>query len=733
MESISFWGLTFLDITVLLLYFALILFVGIRASLTIKNREDYFMGGRRFGKLIQTFTAYGQATSVENVTATTTMVNTNGAAGIWAMLAGGLLNLPVFWMTSIWYRRLRVLSMGDFFEERYGSRRMAAFYVMCQTIFFVMIGAFGLVAMSKTVAAITTKPATELNKAEFAEYTLALEKDYLEAADFVLLSLDQKERLVELQLLKPQKEFSYINENMFIWIVALVTLLYSSIGGLSAVVLVDLIQGIFTIILSIMLIPFAMIKINNIHGGEGFMGSFQTLHEVLPDSFMQLWGSPHLIEFSWYWILWFSILIVVTTAAQANQLTAIGPAKDDYTARYGFVSGVLLKRYSNVLWGLLALFTLVLYGGKISNPDYVWGHATRDLLGPIGLGLVGLMIASLIAALMSAKSTFLLSASAMITSNLYKPFRPDKSEAHYIKMGRVFGVLYMFVSAFFAMRSNSLFELFKMTMMFNSILAAAFWLGMLWRRSNAYGAWTSMIIMFIVTLVLPFGLPAIKIIRTSEYLASTTHAIPVSHIYTAREMDVEARDMEIARWERLHAAGETVGESPEKLRAGDKFEKTVLLPPKSIFWSEGLDFTAGKAAGKGYLKVELVALDLLGWDLSQHKYSFNETLTFIFRIFFPFLILIIVSYFTRPEDKKRLDQFYGKMLTPVVGSHEDDDRAMEQTRANPGRFNHLLIFPNSNWEIRKWNREDWMGVIISSLAAVSVVILLIIIVSWGKG
>jgi SSS family solute:Na+ symporter len=43
------------------------------------------------------------------------MVNANGASGIWAMLAGGLINLPVFWMTSIWYRRLRVLTMGDFF------------------------------------------------------------------------------------------------------------------------------------------------------------------------------------------------------------------------------------------------------------------------------------------------------------------------------------------------------------------------------------------------------------------------------------------------------------------------------------------------------------------------------------------------------------------------------------------------------------------------------------------
>jgi SSS family solute:Na+ symporter len=150
-------------------------------------------------------------------------------------------------------------------------------------------------------------------------------------------------------------------------------------------------------------------------------------------------------------------MIVITTAVQANQLTACGSAKDDYTARFGFVSGMVLKRYSTVLWGLLALFTVVLYGGKISNPDYVWGHATRDLLGPVGFGLVGLMIASLIAALMSAKSAFMLTAAAMITNNLYKPFRPNQSEAHYIKMGRIFGALYIILSAYFAMRSNNLF------------------------------------------------------------------------------------------------------------------------------------------------------------------------------------------------------------------------------------------------------------------------------------
>jgi len=731
MKPLTFWGLSVLDLAIILIYFIVIIIIAIRAARLVNNREDYFMAGRRFGKLIQTFAAFGQATSVENVTTTTTMVNSNGASGIWAMLAGGLVNLPVFWMTSIWYRRLRLLTLGDFFEERYSSKKMAAFYALCQTIFFVLIAAIGLVAMSKTVSAIAAKPVEELNPIEKVSYYKAIEREKLEAADFALLTADQKSKLVELQLLNPKKEYSYIDENWLIVIVALVTLLYASIGGLAAAFMVDLIQGIFIILLSIMLIPFAMAKINLQFGSHGILGSFETMHKVLPASFMEIWGSPSLIEFSWYWIAGFSIMIILTTAVQANQMTACGSAKDDYTARYGFVSGMLLKRYSSVMWGIVALMTVVLYGGTISDPDYVWGHATRDLLGPLNLGLVGLMIACLIAALMAAKSAFMLTAAALVTNNLYRPFRPNCTENHYIWAGRIFSALYMLVSAYIAMQSKGIFELFKMTMMFNSILAAAFWLGMLWRRSNPISAWVSMVFMFIATLILPFGIPVFPGVRSSEYLSKTTQAIPVTRSYTAREMDVKERNLAIASWNELNAIGKSEGEKPLLLKTGQKFEKKVLLPKKSIFWSEGLDYTLEKPTGKGYLKVELVAVDAMGWNLSKNSYSWNETLTFLFRIIIPFLILTVVAYFTKPQEKAILDQFYGKMLTPVVGTHEDDEREMALTRANPTRFNNLKIFPKSNWEFRIWNREDWTGVIVSCFAVASVVALLVIIVSLG--
>lgn len=730
MILVSLWGLSALDLAVIALYFVAVLAIGFYVATWADSREGYFMAGRRFGKLVQTFAAFGQATSVEHVTTTTTMVTANGASGILALLAGGLMNLPVFWMTSPWYRRLRQLTLGDFFEDRYGSRRMAAFYALCQCIYFVFIAAIGLLAMSKTIAAITVKPESALTATERVEYGLALEREALEAEDFARLSAEQQDRLNELQTLNPQKEHSYVSRSALIFVVAGVTLIYASIGGVGAAFLVDLLQGAFIILLSVMLIPFAMMKINATHGTTGVLGAFDTMHKALPASFLELWGSPALIEFTWFWILSFSVMVVVTTAVQANQMTACGTAKDDYTARYGFVAGVLLKRYATVMWGGIALLTLVLYGGSVSDPDYVWGHATRDLLGPLGVGAVGLMLASLIAALMSSMSAFMLTGAALVTNNLFRPLFPDRSESYYVNAGRLFGLVYILVSAYYATQATGLFSLYKLTMMFNCIPAAAFWLGMVWRRANAVGAWVSMGVMFVVTVVLPFGIPLVPGVRGSEYLSKTTQATRVVRTYVATETDVRQRAEATARWDVSTPADRTGAVRPLPLGTGERFEKEVLLPRKSVFWSDDLDHGGGTAVGRGYLKVELVALDWLGWNLSANSYSLNETLTFLFRALLPFVVVFLCARVGRQDDAC-LDQFFGKMLTPVVGSLEADAREMALTRVNPHRFDHLKLWPASNWEFRRWDREDWVGVLGSCAAAASVVVLLVVLVNLG--
>ncbi|HOF89211.1 MAG TPA: sodium:solute symporter family protein, partial [Armatimonadota bacterium] len=139
-------GLSWLDWGVVTLYFVATLYVGLVAGRKVKTREDFFMGGRKFGKWIQTFAMFGQATSAENAVSATTMVATGGAAGMGANLLGQLLYMPVLWITAPWYRRLRLLTLADFFETRYQSRGIAVTYALVSATFFMIAAGMGFAA-----------------------------------------------------------------------------------------------------------------------------------------------------------------------------------------------------------------------------------------------------------------------------------------------------------------------------------------------------------------------------------------------------------------------------------------------------------------------------------------------------------------------------------------------------------------------------------------------------------
>ena len=141
------FGLDGIDIAVIGAYFAVMIYIGIRAMKHIHTQEDYFLGGRRFGKLVQIFTVFGQGTSADSAVGATTTTYNNGAAGLWSSLLG-IWATPLYWFTAPWYRRMRVLTMGDFFEQRYGSRRMAGFYAIISSLFLMSVIAIGAKSLS---------------------------------------------------------------------------------------------------------------------------------------------------------------------------------------------------------------------------------------------------------------------------------------------------------------------------------------------------------------------------------------------------------------------------------------------------------------------------------------------------------------------------------------------------------------------------------------------------------
>jgi solute:Na+ symporter, SSS family len=728
------FGLTIPDLLVIVAYFAVLVLIGFRSMKKIRNQEDFFLGGRRFGKLIQVFAAFGQATSADTGPSVATTTATNGAAGIWSALMM-LFSTPSYWFTAVWYRRMRLLSLGDFFSERYASRWLGGVYAVMASVSLVLVLTVGFIAMSKTVLVMTPKSSRELNARELQEYSKALRLEELESADYSILTADQRHELTDLRILAPEKNFSHIDRFTLIMVMVVIVCLYSISGGLEAAFISDMMQGVFIILLSVILIPFSFIRINREYGTEGMMGAFRVMHEQLPESFFEVFGSPHSMDFTWYYILALGIMATINVAVGANQLVATGSARNEHAARVGLTYGTYLKRITTVFWGLTALAAILLFADRVSDPDMLWGYASRELLGPLNMGLIGLMIAALMAALMSTADMMMITASGLITSAVYLPLFPGRSERHYVTIGRIFGVLVVLAAVGMVMSSDNLFGRLKLLWEFGVIYSAGFWMGVLWRKTNRKAVWASILTTFTLFFLLPALGPAIiPGIRTEGFLLKQTRERVEERTYTAHHSDVLQRNKEITAWHEQNRKGTATGQAPSAIAEGEKFVRTYAIPGRSIFWAGGVSKASdGNLRGEGLLSLELVFYDFLGMDLAGNSYALNETLRIITRTLVPFLIIIIVSLLSRhtPREEEVLDRFYVRMKTPVAETPEKDRQEVEASYADVTRFDHTKLFPRTNWQFTRWDRTDTVGFVFALLMVGLVLLLLLLMVNLG--
>ena len=723
------FGLSYLDIIVMLIYFGVIIYIGIRASFSVKNQEDYLLGGRKFGKLTSTFASFGQATSADGPAGVATTTFNNGAAGIWSSLLM-LFVTPLFWITAPWLRRLRILTMGDFYLERYGSKKMAATYALIATIGMMGLLSVGYMAVAKTATAMTPKPATELTVAEQTELQQSNTLKELESADLQTLTTNELAQLKDLRKQNPKSIFSYLNEGWLIWSICFLVLIYTILGGLEAAVYTDLLQGVFIIILSIILLPFAWSAINDLYGGEGMLQALNHLHTQLPEDTFEIFGAPQTIDFTWYFILTAALVSGITVVTQPNQLVTAGAAKDEYSARIGFVTGTFMKRVITIFWGMLGLSAILLYSGEINNPDLTWGYATRALLGPLNMGLIGLMLASMMAALMSTADCLMLTVSGLIVNNLYKPFAKNPTEKELIFVGRIAGAFFLIGGAIITTQFDDILQILKFIWEFFVVFAAAFWLGLKWQKANRNGAWLSILGAFSVFYLIPVLIPLLfPQLRTNDQLLKQTNPPTMERTYIARQMDVVERNTAIELWTSTNQGTA----KPAALNMGDTFTKSYQLPQKSVFWSKGVKATDNQTLeGSGYIYLELLLLDKLGFDLSKNPYALNESIRLLIRLFIPFLLLIIGSLAFKINQEQLIVPFYTKMRLPVNESGRVADEAMlAKALVNFEQTKSALVFPNSNWEFYKWNRQDTVGFLLAWGMVILVLILLYFAVNLG--
>jgi SSS family solute:Na+ symporter len=501
------FGLHILDIIAIVIYFLIVIGIGVLSKRRIKTEEDYFMGGRRFGKLVSIFLAFGSGTSSDTAISASRETYRAGMSGIWIQLLW-LFITPFYWIIAPWYRRLRVITGGDYFQDRFNSKVLTGLYVGFSFLFLMFHIAVALTAIGKTVEIVTIKPESALTQTEKMNVELHTEYNKLKISE-IELSVDEQQRYFDLDSKVEKKEirpyYSFLSTTQVVPVIALIIIIYGVLGGLFAAAWTDTLQGILILILSLLLLPSGMYQV----------GWFSGLHASIPDNMFSIFQSTAVSEYTWYYILVLIVMNLVGAVAQPHFFaTAGGSAKNELTARVGMVVGNFLKRFTTIMWGLTGLMAFALFGKFISDPDMIWGYATRMLLGP---GFVGVMIACLLAAVMSSADAYMICGSALFTRNFYQYLLPGKSEQHYVFVGRVVSVGMITGAILLSFSFNNILSLIKYIWQLPVIFGPIFWLSLFWKRLSKTAALTAVSYSWIMIVLLPFIFSEISWFTTHEH------------------------------------------------------------------------------------------------------------------------------------------------------------------------------------------------------------------------
>ena len=100
---------------------------------------------------------------------------------------------------------------------------------------------------------------------------------------------------------------------------------------------------------------------------------------------------------------------------------------------------------------------------------------------------------------------------------------------------------------------------------------------------------------------------------------------------------------------------------------------------------------------------------MLGVDVAGFNAAQLMTTRYMVDALLPILILVVASLLTRPTERRRVERFYVRMKTPVAPTLDEDAVRVEESYANPTRYDHLKLFPHSNLELTRWDRQDTLG------------------------
>jgi SSS family solute:Na+ symporter len=424
-----------LDLAIIGIYFVIVFGIGFYFSRRERTSEEYFLAGRDVGWFF-----IGASLFVSNIS-TEHFIGLSGTGASSGLAVGHfewlacLILLILGWVFVPFYLRSNVFTMPQFLERRF-SRQCAVY-----------------LAGISIIAYIFTKISVQLY-----------------AASVVL------ERVAGWSLWK----------TAIVLVVA--TGIYTIAGGLAAVIYTDTVQ---TLILITGAVALTLIGLHRV-------GGFAHLQTMVPASYFHMIKPATDSAFPWTGIFFGApILGIWYWCTDQVIVQRVLSARDEGHAKAGTIFAGFLKILPVFMLVLPGIIAYALFRNQVSEkPDFAYPTLVLNLLPT---GLVGLVMAALLAAVMGAMSSVFNSASTLVTLDFYKKIRPEASERQLVNFGRVatggmvlLGLLWV---PFIHLLSAQLYIYLQSVQAYISPpIAACFVFGILWPRLNGQGAISSLLV-----------------------------------------------------------------------------------------------------------------------------------------------------------------------------------------------------------------------------------------------
>jgi len=429
---------------------------------------DFFVGGRKLTWWLAGTSMAATTFSIDTPLYVAGIVGTRGIAGNWEWWAYAIAHVILIYLFARLWRRAEIVTDNELTEIRYGGRPAATLRAMKAFLFAIVIGSIGIgyamLAMVKAVDALQIFPSLGLDVGSAGK----------------------------------------------LWgiiAVSALVLAYAGVAGLWGVVATDFFQFILALIGALIVAVFA---VNHVGGLGAMREQAQALTSFDMLSFTPLtfgeggrligWsklaGISAATFFSYVTVLWWSFRRSDGGGEFIQRLSAVKTEADAEKAAWFFnIMNYVVRTWP---WVIVAVAAVVVYPDLA---DRELGYP-RLMLDFLPAGVLGLVVASLLAAFMSTVSTTINWSASYMTNDLYSRFfRPHASQKELLLAARLASVLVVVIAGFAAFHASSIATVYRLILAVGTGPGLVLILRWYWWRVNAWTEMAAMLAGFVVGLL----------------------------------------------------------------------------------------------------------------------------------------------------------------------------------------------------------------------------------------